>query len=460
MKRLAWIAAVVLMSFAASAESTDPRVEQANALLGDASRYPEAIELYRAVLADDPDAHDVRHRLARVLSWSRRYDECFAEYDTLLALPEPPADAAVEKGEVFSWAGRYEEAEAVFQAILAEEPANARAARGLARVYSWSGRRGHAAEAYERALLIEADDDARREFEAIREGYRPEIGSDTKTLSDNDGFRRFVTSVEGVFAIDWQTKIAPRAAYIEVDSVRAGVPDDRGYEVGVSLRRQIGERMRGEFAVGGRFWEEYTSRAFVSAQLGYTTENRTSLTFIVDHRDALDRTDSAAAAEAGILDTDGRLTAWRAWGDHFETFGAIGGSYLSDDNARHRAEGSISWRPWLDHHLRLHLGLGYYGYGKGSSLYYAPSVDANTRVAVTHRLHLPWGFSIDLEAGGGVGIAREGGESNSGGSYDVAGGLAWARGPLRVSLNAGRSQSVRQRSYITERYGAQVGLDF
>ena len=108
----------------------------------------------------------------------------------------------------------------------------------------------------------------------------------------------------------------------------------------------------------------------------------------------------------------------------------------------------------------MNLGLGYYGYGKQSPLYYTPSVDANSRLAITHRLHLPLNFSIDLEAGGGVGIAREGGAENFGPSYDVAGSLTWARGPLRVSLNAGRALSQRQRSYITKRFGAQVGLDF
>ena len=61
----------------------------------------------------------------------------------------------------------------------------------------------------------------------------------------------------------------------------------------------------------------------------------------------------------------------------------------------------------MERHLRVHVSAGYYGFAENSPLYYAPSADGNARLALSHRLHLPAAWTIDLEAGGGIGIARD-----------------------------------------------------
>ena len=236
--------------------------------------------------------------------------------------------------------------------------------------------------------------------------------------------------------------------------------DDRGYEFAAALRRNFAERLEGEVEVGGRIWEDAPSRPTAGMKLSYTTAGGTALGMSLDHGDALDATDSPAALAAGLVDTSLRFTAWRGFGEHFETFAAAGAGWLSDDNMRHRAEATLSWRPWVDHGFRAHLSGGAYGYSYNSPLYYDPDTDVQARLGFTQRMELPARLTLELEAGGGVGYARQKGFGAFGPSYDVAGSLSWVHGPLRLALRGSRSQSQRATAYISNRFGADVGVEF
>jgi tetratricopeptide (TPR) repeat protein len=457
-------AAVLLASLAAPARSEpeppDPRIAEADSLLGDAQAFPRAIALYLAVLEDAPDDGVVRLKLARVLSWHRDYDDSISEYDRLIEGAAPPRTARVEKGEVLSWAARYAEAEQVFLALLEEHPRDARAARGLARVYAWSGRPAQANEAYERALELEEDPEARREWQALLDGYRPTVASRVDRFGDSDGYDRLDTQVLATIALHMNTRLVPRLGLIRVTSDHPLASDDRGYELAAALRRNFAERLEGEIEVGGRIWENAPSRPTAGMKLSYTTVGGTALGFTVEHGDALDATDSPAALTAGLVDTSLRLTAWRGFGEHFETFAAAGAGWLSDANTRHRAEATLSWRPWVEHGFRAHLSGGTYGYAHDSPLYYDPETDLQARLGFTQRSELPGHLTLELEAGGGVGYARQKGLSAFGPSYDVAGSLSWVRGPLKLALRGSHSRSQRAVAYISNRFGVDVGVEF
>jgi len=454
----------LLASLAAPARpeplAPDSRIEEADSLLGDSQAFPRAILLYREVLEDTPDDDAVRLKLARVLSWHRDYDASIAEYDRLIEGDAPPGTARVEKGEVLSWAARYAEAEQVFAALLEERPRDARAARGLARVYAWSGRPVQANDAYKRALALEEDPEARREWQVLLDGYRPTATTRVDRFGDSDGYERLDTEVLATIALHMNTRLVPRFGLIRIRSDNPLASDDTGYVLAAGLRRNFAERLEGEVEVGGRIWQNAPSRPTAGMKLSYATLGGTALGMSVDHGDALDSTDSPAALAAGLVDTSLRLTAWRGFGEHFETFAAAGAGWLSDSNTRHRAEATLSWRPWVEHGFRAHLSGGAYGYAHDSPLYYDPDTDLQARLGFTHRTQLPASLTLELEAGGGVGYARQKGLAAFGPSYDVAGSLAWVHGPMKLALRGSRSQSQRRSAYISNRFGVDVGVEF
>lgn len=112
MRRAAGLAFLALLAASAAAAEADPRIAEADALLGDPSGFERAAALYAEVLSADPAAAELRLKRARVLAWAERYAESLDEYAVLLAEAGPPAAARIEQAEVLSWAGRHAEAEA------------------------------------------------------------------------------------------------------------------------------------------------------------------------------------------------------------------------------------------------------------------------------------------------------------------------------------------------------------
>lgn len=180
----------------------------------------------------------------------------------------------------------------------------------------------------------------------------------------------------------------------------------------------------------------------------------------VDHRDALDRTDSVAALEDGIRDTTTRLTLWKGLPHRLELFaeGQVGA--LGDSNLRSAGAATLSWQPWAERELRLHAGAGYLGYTRRSDLYYDPDFDLSGLFGLSHRQPLPYRLVLDLEARGGYGGARQDGVRGRGPAYEVAAALAWRVGALRLALRASRAQSQRESAYRANRIFATVGVDF
>jgi tetratricopeptide (TPR) repeat protein len=477
-RRLFAVLLLLLASAPALAEP-DPRVAEADGLLGERESFARAVELYRAALAEMPGEREVRRRLARVLAWSQRYDEALAEYDRLIqqqASEAEPAQAeaagaraaslelAVERAEMVSWAGRSEEAIAAFEAVLALDPRNARAARGLARAYRWSGRKSPADRAYSRALELEEDPEARREWAALRAGFSPRTNVEAELYADSEDFRELRTLASASFFPDLDTQLVGRAGIIDLRGPRvAAAPwlerEDRGGELAFSAKRIFGERVEGELGLGARIFRHAGAFPLVRGRLQYTSRRGAVLGLEVDHRDALERTGSLAALEDRLRDTTTRVSVWKALPRRFEIFADAQVGLLSDSNLRSGTGATLSWQPWKERELRLNVGGGYVGYTKTSELYYDPEWDASGFVGLSHREQLPFHLTADLEARGGWGSARQDGVSGKGPAYEVAGSLARRVGSVRLAVRASRAQSQRESSYVANRIFATVGLD-
>jgi len=492
---------LLLLAFAPASAlaEPDPRVVEADALLGDSETFARAVELYRAALAETTADRAVRLRLARVLAWSQRYDEALAEYDRLLADAGAsqggvdPADAGasqgavdhanapdsqdavdatlpssaellVERAEVVSWAGRNDEAIAAFEAALALDPECARAARGLARAYRWSGRKAPADRAYARALALEEDPEARSEWEALRAPYPPRAGLEAELYSDSEDFRELRTFATTSAFPDLDTELLGRAGMVDVRGPRVAAAPwleraDRGGEVALTAKHSFGERVAGELELGARVFREAGFFPLARGRLQLTTRRSAVLALEVDHRDALDSTGTVAALEDGIRDTTTRVSLWKGLPHRFEVFTDAQVAYLSDSNLRTATGASLSWQPWGERELRLLVGGGYVGYTRSSDLYYDPEWDVSGFVGLSHREQLPHRLTVDLEARGGWGGARQDGVAGNGPAYEVAGSLAWRLGIVRMALRASRAQSQRESSYVANRIFATVGLD-
>jgi hypothetical protein len=196
------------------------------------------------------------------------------------------------------------------------------------------------------------------------------------------------------------------------------------------------------------------------ARLAYTAGPGGVYALELDHRDGLDRTDSVAALEDGIRDTQARATAWRELGRGFEGFAEASVGSLSDGNLRSGAGASASLRPWAEHEFRATLAAGYLGYRERSALYYDPDYDLSGQLLLSHRQELPGHLRVDLEAGGGYGVTRQDGASSSGPAYQVAAALSWQLGVFRAQLRASRAQSQRESAYVANRLFATLGVDF
>lgn len=94
----------------------------ADLLLGN-REFDRSAHLYQLALAQQPDDHATRFKLARVLAWEKRYDESLAEYRRLLAAL--PADVQLQRhyAQTLGWAGKLEEAITAWRQTLPADPA-------------------------------------------------------------------------------------------------------------------------------------------------------------------------------------------------------------------------------------------------------------------------------------------------------------------------------------------------
>jgi tetratricopeptide (TPR) repeat protein len=132
-------------------------------LLAAGERWFEALEAAdRAVLLHPEAAAALRLR-ADVLSWAGRHDEGVAAYDDYLARVPADVDARRQQARVAGWAGRFADARRYYEALRATRPDDeAIAAEVRAKTAFFEGRWRRAVEAYDRWLLVEADNSEAR----------------------------------------------------------------------------------------------------------------------------------------------------------------------------------------------------------------------------------------------------------------------------------------------------------
>jgi len=471
---------------------TDPRVIEANSLLGNETQREHVIRLYRDVLAENPDDDTARMWLARVLSWDGRFDESLAHYARFLERADPPPWAAVERATVLSWAGRYGDAEAAFHEILARDPRNAQALRGLARVYQWSGRAQKAAGTYERSLAIEDDAEARRDLAGLRATRSTQGESGSDYFTDSDDFRMATFSVRGTSDIDLATQVIGRTGYTYVDAKRSGDPDanelaagdgsTQSFDALVGIQRQLDHGFVARASVGGRRWESAPSTFLGEAAVDWTIADGLSTGVEFSYGDFLDRSHSLDAVLEGVDDLSVRGWSWAQLTPILAAYAYAETSFiLNDEQLRTRTEAGqdvqvleksgsnqrVAWgisfdiTPWKEADVRLSLATDYLRYRDASDLFYDPetSVDGTVVLAAAHRF-ADW-FELSAEVAGGYGYSKQDGEAGEGPTYRVAGGPTLTFGKLWIRTQASRSESQRS-DQVYSSWGAmlRVGMGF
>jgi len=115
-------------------------------------RYPEAIELYKKIVAIEPRDTFSLKRLALILSWENRLDESIAAYRQLLEVDPSDDDAKLGLAEVLAWRGKMKEARAIYQPLIDAKDHAVEAAAGMADVAAWEGNLDEAARRYRQVL--------------------------------------------------------------------------------------------------------------------------------------------------------------------------------------------------------------------------------------------------------------------------------------------------------------------
>ena len=166
-----------------------------------ASRFPESVAAYDAVLAKEADYRDAAFGRATALAWWGKLDMSIAAYDAWLRTHPSDVEAHLGRARVLAWGGRFDESLAVYarvaasggaeaekgiarvtgwggdvaeserlwRAVTDKYPADAEAWVGLGQVLRWLGRPSAARTALERALAAKPDyDDARSQLRWVR----------------------------------------------------------------------------------------------------------------------------------------------------------------------------------------------------------------------------------------------------------------------------------------------------
>jgi tetratricopeptide (TPR) repeat protein len=477
---------------------TDPRVIEANSLLGEDAQRQHVIRLYAEVLAENPENDTARMWLARVLSWDGQYDASLAHYERFLRREEPPDWAARERAAVLSWAGRYDEAEAAFQEILDRDPRNAAAMRGLARVYQWSGRNRDAARAYERALAIEEDAGARRDLESLYANRANQGESVSDFFTDSDDFVLSTTTVRGSADLDLSTRILARSSYSYVEMNRSGNPrfdplsdeedSTQGFDALVGIERNFGRGLVARVLAGGRRWDGAPSTALVEAELEWTVAEGLATGLSLDYGDFLSRSHSLDSVIEGVDAVTLRGWTWASLLPVLGVYGYAEGSFIGHDSQSRTelvdpAEAAfagetedvldasgrnerVAWgvsfdvTPFPKLGVGLVLGADFSHYRDDSVLFYDPHFAADGTLALRGKHRFTEWLELEASVGGGYGYALQDGEKGDGFTYQISGGPTFTIGGLWVAARAARSVSQRATTYDTWGASLNMGMSF
>jgi tetratricopeptide (TPR) repeat protein len=444
----AWLAA-------ASASAADDRLERADGLLGSAEGYPEAIALYREVLAETTARAGVRLRLARVLAWSGDLDASIIELDALVETTPNDVGLRVERGEVLSWKGDYTRALADLEGVLREDPGQARAARGIARIHRWSGRMRAADRAYARALELEDDGEARAEWEAMLRPYRPRAGIETTYFSDSSDFdRRSVRMTYSGFQ-DIETRVSASLARIDIghsqDQVPAAIASrrdtDRALELALRLDGTLDAGPRMTLELGGQDWELADTALFARGHVEVQKPWLGALALHVVHEGFGGLSSSFEAVQNDVDYTGVAASLYRQVTQRVGLYGRLEAGAISDSNSRQSLHGSASYQPSTARELSLSLGLSHSRYADASPLYYSPESDTGVEVGLRHRM--PLGSRLSLEYAGALGYndTDERMVSEAGTQWSAEAGVTWDGPVWAIALEYRVSYSQRSSRY-------------
>jgi hypothetical protein len=433
-------------------------------MLGDRERYAEVVTLYREILADDPENDEARRWLARVLAWQGDHDGSLQEYEVLVGREPAIASDAVERAEVLSWAGRYGEARDAFGALLSDDPGDARAARGLARVHRWAGRPHLAKRAYQRALALEEDEEARDELQALNDLLSWKLSSDGDWGADSDGFGQLWASARADRDLDHRTRVHVTTRWTRIahnrDVAPPGLPRRaklRGVDARIGVGRAIGEGITLRAELGGRHWDDAPDRFLGSLGGDAALPGGGVLGLLLSHGDFLDRSTSVDAVRAGLRDTTLRASHWQPLHARVSGFGWIEGSFIDDGNRRVASGLSVELAPWEEREIAFGLAANQLTFTEDSALYYDPEIDVSGTARVRASQPLAWGLAFDLSVEGGMGFARESEIEGFGATWGVTGGPTWSRDSgWWLSLRGRARRSQRATAYKS--HGASFSL--
>lgn len=465
------VALVSLLAPIAPAHGASARDEQrrarADALLADESGWEEAIAIYRELVAADPDWVAPRLGLARVLGWRGDYAEALAHFDRLAAGPSPPADLAIERAEILSWAGRTGEAAAAFETLLDANPNDARAARGLARTNRWAGERSRADRWYTRALSLEEDGDAREEQRTMRRELRRDLAGGFHAFFDSQDFSYYRTDSRFARDIGFDTRLYASSANFFVAHAREaeapldGAPENtNGFEGRLGVERRLGPRWKATLEAGGRSWDHADAVPVARGTLEFDPVENTSLGLELGYEDLLERSYSLESVLENVHRGGGKVSVWRQVTPWLEAYAEAGAGLLSDANRDWFAGASAAWRPFAETDVRVALALDAASYQDDSDFYYSPELDLGATLSLAGRIPIHGGLAFTFDVGGGGGLSRELGLTETGPAYRTKAGFAYRRGGFALAVDGARSQSVRALAYTTHEVTMRASWSF
>lgn len=138
------------------AHKLNPKNAEAEMNLGKtlswSKQYPEAISVFRAILAREPGNRGALLELARAQNYSREAEAARASYEAYLKRWPKDLEARLEFAAFLSWTKHPDEALENYRIVLKADPGNANALSGEAQLLAWQGKLQEALGLYNQAL--------------------------------------------------------------------------------------------------------------------------------------------------------------------------------------------------------------------------------------------------------------------------------------------------------------------
>ena len=355
------------------------------------SGYDQAIELYEAYLATEPDDTRARLNFARVLSWDRRYDESQRQYEIVLRAEPDRPDVRLEYAQTLAYDRKYVPAVRTLRTLTdvsnsprayLYEDVPPQAHFRLGQIYRWFGWRDTAVEQQNRALELDMGlTDAHRELNRARydlPGTRLEA-----RYTDETNSNEFHTRRGDLTANHW---LNPRLA------IEGGVGrhhfEQRGLEananvasIGAAYRQHDRLTLRGR--VGANFWDSGTlgTRPYFGLGAVYLPNLQSRAALDYNHYDLIYDVSNiftlAPRTEPNLNDplAIDDLRAHYDWNSGGFLSYLIDASYgrISDGNNRQSAHGLVSFRVFKEPFVAFKVDGRVLSYDERTNRYWSPN---------------------------------------------------------------------------------------